>query len=772
MNWEQWKTGLWQWRGVWITAPTVTLIVILLRWAGLLQALEWSAYDQFLRLRPAAETDSRIAIVGITEDDYRQLEQVILPDQIYADLIRKLNAQDPLVIGLDIYRDQPVNPGHQELVEVFETTPNLIGIEKVIGDRARETVGPPPVLAEKGQIASNDVIRDADNKVRRGLIGVFRGENGEEFFPSFAFYLAASYLQSQDIGINLLESEDPNSNWWEYALGETVIPRFRAHDGGYIRAEDGSYQVLLNYRGGANLFEMVSLMDVLDNNIPDDWATDRIILIGAVGESSNDFFFTPYSSGLLSLPELMAGVEVHANLTSQLLSAVLNDRPFIRTLPEAVEWLWIFFWAGVGSTVAWTMRHSGSTQNQLVKQIGGLAFAGICLWGSAYIGLVYSWWIPVIPSFVALILSTGSITAYIARTAGDIRKTFGRYLTDEVVSTLLENPEGLKMGGERRKITIFTSDLRGFTALSERLSPEEVVKILNFYLGYMADTITTYQGTIDEFMGDGILVLFGAPVPREDDSRRAIACAIAMQQAMKTVNVQMREWGLPDLEMGIGINTGEVVVGNIGSEKRTKYGIVGSQVNLTYRIESYTTGGQILVAENTLKEAGPDIKINGEKEVMPKGVKEPITIYDIGGIGGEYNLFLEKEEEVFLPLKEPLFLRYTVLDGKHISKDTLPGQLLQLSEKGAYITLKGGEQENGKSPTVTEDNPPPEKPEPLKNIKLVFVNLGDTPELQEDLYAKVLEKESQEDGGFYIQFTSKPPRINEKLQQLYDNLKQ
>ncbi|MHC5824709.1 MAG: adenylate/guanylate cyclase domain-containing protein, partial [Nostoc sp.] len=182
-----------------------------------------------------------------------------------------------------------------------------------------------------------------------------------------------------------------------------------------------------------------------------------------------------------------------------------------------------------------------------------------------------------------------------------IRQVFGRYLSDTVVANLLESPERLKLGGERRKITILTSDLRGFTALSERFAPEEVIHILNLYLEYMADLINHYQGTIDEFMGDGILVLFGAPIGKEDDALRAVTCACAMQLAMVGVNEKMKTLGWPLLEMGIGINTGEVIVGNIGSEKRTKYGIVGSQVNLTYRIESYTSGGQILISEQKTK---------------------------------------------------------------------------------------------------------------------------------------------------------------------------
>lgn len=224
-----------------------------------------------------------------------------------------------------------------------------------------------------------------------------------------------------------------------------------------------------------------------------------------------------------------------------------------------------------------------------------------------------------------------------------IRQVFGRYLSSDIVANLLETPEGLKLGGDRHKITILTSDLRGFTPLSERLQPEEVITILNLYLEQMAEVIDKYQGTIDEFMGDGILVLFGAPTARADDALRAVACACEMQLAMGVVNERMSALGLPHLEMGIGIHTGDVVVGNIGSEKRTKYGIVGSSVNLTYRIESYTRGGQILISEATLKTAGSSVKISRHGQVHPKGIKQPITVYEVYGVSGFYNLYLPKE---------------------------------------------------------------------------------------------------------------------------------
>lgn len=354
-------------------------------------------------------------------------------------------------------------------------------------------------------------------------------------------------------------------------------------------------------------------------------------------------------------------------------------------------------------------------------------------------------------------------TADLAIANGDLEKrnkliqqVFGRYLSDKVVANLLDTPEALKLGGDRRQITILTSDLRGFTALSERLPPEQVVEILNFYLKQMADIITEYEGTIDEFMGDGILVLFGAPTPRFDDSTRAVACALAMQLAMKGVNEKMTEWNLPPLEMGIGINTGEVVLGNIGSEKRTKYGVVGSQVNLTYRIESYTTGSQVLISSSTLRSITVPLRINRQKQVKPKGVKEPITIHEVGGIGGEYNLHLPEEEEIFVTLNECIPVQYTVLEGKHIGDKIMNGELVKLSPKSAEIRAKEG-QENFIPPG-------------LSNLKLNLVHFYyGILKTSEDIYAKVLDTPG-EPGHFYIRFTAKPPEVREKLDRLYKAL--
>ena len=177
-----------------------------------------------------------------------------------------------------------------------------------------------------------------------------------------------------------------------------------------------------------------------------------------------------------------------------------------------------------------------------------------------------------------------------------IRETFGRYTSDDIVGVLLDMPEGLKLGGEKRQVTLLMSDLRGFTALAERLEATQVVALLNHYLSGMIEIIQRSGGTIDDIIGDAILVVFGAPVAMPDAAQRAVCCALEMQKAMREVNEYNFQKGWPEIEMGIALHTGEAVVGNIGSTKRSKYGVVGQPVNLTARIESFTVGGQVLVS--------------------------------------------------------------------------------------------------------------------------------------------------------------------------------
>ncbi len=226
-----------------------------------------------------------------------------------------------------------------------------------------------------------------------------------------------------------------------------------------------------------------------------------------------------------------------------------------------------------------------------------------------------------------------------------IRDTFGRYLTREVVNNLLANKDALKLGGEKREITLIMSDLRGFTALTSNMAPEDVISFLNRYLAKMVEIMVSYRGVIDEIIGDGMLAFFGAPEPLPDHPALAVACALKMQAAMDEINTRNEADGLPHLEMGVAVHTGNVVVGNIGSELRTKYGAVGSDVNFTGRMESFTVGGQVLISQATFDKISDIVDVKHTLEVRMKGIPEKVPLYEVIGIRGKYDVRLPEREE-------------------------------------------------------------------------------------------------------------------------------
>lgn len=219
-----------------------------------------------------------------------------------------------------------------------------------------------------------------------------------------------------------------------------------------------------------------------------------------------------------------------------------------------------------------------------------------------------------------------------------IKKVFGQYVTNEVAEAVLNNEGPLDLGGERRIVTVLMADLRGFTPMSEILPPEEVVDALNVHLGTMSHIVMKYGGNIDNFIGDAIMAVFGIPMTKPDDVARAVACAIEMQNAMVSVNAKIKGRELPELSMGIGLSTGEVVAGNIGSEMRLKYSVIGSTVNLGARIEGLTSGGQIFASDATYSAVSDIIRAGGHLNVQLRGMNQPVPIYEITGIGGEHNI--------------------------------------------------------------------------------------------------------------------------------------
>lgn len=267
-----------------------------------------------------------------------------------------------------------------------------------------------------------------------------------------------------------------------------------------------------------------------------------------------------------------------------------------------------------------------------------------------------------------------------------LQETFGRYLSDDIVKEILEKPEGLRMGGQKRELTIMMSDLRGFTMLCRDMAPTDLIAMLNHYFSEMYEAIHARGGTVIEFLGDGMLVIFGAPLPRETHAADAVAAAVEMQRRMPGVNAWNAARGYPQLAMGIGINTDSVVLGNIGSEKRTKYGVIGAAVNLTGRLESYTTEGQIVISPTTRAAIAAPLVIENEFQASPKGLEQPVTVTAVRGIGGDYGVFLDRAELPLRPLPAPVDTLFRVLEGKHVQGGMLRGTVTELSEAEARMT--------------------------------------------------------------------------------------
>jgi len=266
-----------------------------------------------------------------------------------------------------------------------------------------------------------------------------------------------------------------------------------------------------------------------------------------------------------------------------------------------------------------------------------------------------------------------------------IRDTFGRYVTQEVVKRLLESKDGLKLGGENREISLIMSDLRGFTALTAHMRPEQVIKFLNRYLGKMVEILMDHRGIIDEIIGDGILAFFGAPEPLDDHPAVAVACAVKMQAAMDEINELNEADGLPHLEMGVAVNTGEVVVGNIGSERRTKYGAVGAQVNFTGRVESFTVGGQVLISQSTYEGLADILDVRDVLKVEMKGVPGTVSLYDVRGIVGPYEARLPERDHTPVPLGQRINIQIYRLDEKVLNGEGTTGWMTHVSLSSAVI---------------------------------------------------------------------------------------
>jgi adenylate cyclase len=628
---------LWELRGVWITAPSVAGLVLLIRALGFLQPLEWMAYDQFVRRRPAPPAEERIVIIGVTESDLEQVQRYPLDDATLAKLLNRVKAQQPRAIGLDFYRNFPVEPGHRDLVAVYNNTPNLRAIEKPRGIADQAAVLPPPELKAKGQTVVNNVVNDGDGKIRRALL--YWTPNQADPIPGLGLSMAQLYLEKQGI-----EAEPAPSNPEHLKLGKGVFVPFESNDGGYVNADAASYQLLLTWRGKAKTIRTVSMMDVLNGKGPD--LRDRIVLIGPTAESLKDFFYTPYSDNSITTPEKMPGVEVQAQLASQILDAALVGKSGIHTWNGPQEAAWIFLWAGMGAALGWWVRVPRWS-------VAGMALASGTIMGIGYGSFITGLWIPVIPPIIALAAAATVLTGYVSNLERQDRATvmnlFGRYVTPSVAEAIWQDREQMmkqgKLRGQKMTVSVLFTDLKNFSTIAERTDPEALMDWLNEYMSAMTQVVLDNNAVVDKFIGDAVMAVFGVPIARttpeeiQADAQNAVKCGVEMAAALAKLNCKWAAEGRPTLQMRVGIATGTVVTGSLGGKQRMDYTAIGDTVNIAARLESFDKsieGGicRILVSEATYELAQSELterhcQAKSIGSVQLKGREQSTPVYQI-----------------------------------------------------------------------------------------------------------------------------------------------
>jgi adenylate cyclase len=616
-----------------ISSITTALFILGLRSLGNLQWLELVTYDFMMRLRPTIPPDSRIIVVGITEQDIQDQGSILqFSDQIYANLLAKLWEAQPRAIGLDIYRDKAVDPGHAAFIQQLKRSDRIFGITK-LGDQVQPTIQPPKALPPD-QVGFNDVLPDKDGILRRAMLFI-PGDDGTQI-PSFSLQLASRYLQD-----NQIESKPSPTHPESMQLGSADFIELQPNDGGYVKAEKGGYQILLNYRGGEKSIPMVTLGDVLKGKVSPNKLHDRIILIGNVAESAKDFFSTPFSAG--QIEGRMPGVVIHAQMVSQFLDAAIQKRPLLWFWPDGIEGIWTLGWSALGAL--WVGRLRRPLFLLVAIPLGLLGLGGIC-----FLIFLQSGWIPLVPAGFGFILATSSMVVHTAQQAQRqqqmVMRLLGQSASPEIAATLWQRRDELlqngKLPGQKLIATLLFTDLKGFSKIAEKYPPELLLNWLNEYLDEMAKIVQQYQGVINKFTGDGIMAVFGVPIAHEDpdeirqDAKNAVDSAIAMEKALDTLNRVWQTQNLPQAQMRVGIFTGPVVVGSLGSPIRLEYGVIGDSVNIASRLESLEKHRQpcicrILIAQETLDYLSEDYQVESWGPKSLTGRNETIEVFRVLG---------------------------------------------------------------------------------------------------------------------------------------------
>jgi CHASE2 domain-containing sensor protein len=396
-------------KSVLIASAAVTLSLMGARQLGILEPIELSVYDQMVRWRPEEQPDSRLLVVGITEADIQKLNQWPISDRKIAEILQKLEKMQPALIGLDVLRDVPLGDGRKELTKVLQKNDRIIGVCLVTDGSPDNPGSPPPPGMPENRVGFADFGVDPGGILRRSLLFMkpptiegnssvdkhLCNDNSQVLY-SFNLQLALRYLQGQKIYPKLGRDQ---SLW----LGKTQLKQLQSNDGGYTKVDARGYQILINYRSRGQVANQVRITDVLEGKVDPHLVKDKIVLIGYTTETVKDFFYTPYS-GQKQKNQFMPGIVAHAQVVSQILSTVLDNRPMFWFWPEWAEILWISGWSIVGGTLASRIAHPGKLGGTFAAMLSGCCAIGFGIF-------LLGGWVPVAAPALALILTGTSIVS-------------------------------------------------------------------------------------------------------------------------------------------------------------------------------------------------------------------------------------------------------------------------------------------------------------------------------------------------------------------------
>ncbi len=445
-----------------------------------------------------------------------------------------------------------------------------------------------------------NMLPDSDGSYRWSPLAIAFGNN---YYSSLAVSLVHAYLDFPALSLNLETYGAKN-----VVIGDILIPT------------NESGQLLINYRGPPQTFPHYSVADILEDRIPPETFKNKIVLVGATAVGIYDLRVTPFSS-------TYPGVEIHATVIDNILHQnFLTHSAFTHFMDICAI---IFFGLAVGLLIPRLRPISGMIAAFLMVA----AFVAV----NFFIFFRFNIWLNLVYPFVTMAMIYLGITIYHyfkeEREKKKIRGAFQYYLTASVINEMLKDPTKLKLGGDKKDLTVLFSDIRGFTAISEKLTPEALVALLNEYLTAMTNEVFQHDGLLDKYMGDAIMAIFGAPLDQPDHAHRACLTALAMMKALRQLQKKWKDEGRPVFDIGIGINTGDMVVGNMGSEMRFDYTVMGDMVNLGSRLEGTNKeyGTNIIISEFTYEKVKDSICCRELDGVRVKGKIKPVKIYELLG---------------------------------------------------------------------------------------------------------------------------------------------